>query len=832
MNLKLAVRSFLKSPFVTIVAVISLALGIGANAAIFSLFHQIVLRNLPVEQPGRIVNLTAPGPAQGSASCGNEGDCTSVFSYPMFRDLSKQQQVFTGIAAHVLFQGNFAFERETKSGWGLVVSGSYFPVLGLQPALGRLLGPIDDGTIGEPHALVLNYDYWQTRFGANPGVLNQIMTVNGQPMTIIGVAPRDFDGTTVGMKPEVFAPITMLGYMWPSFRAFEDRNSHWAYLFARLKPGVTIEQAAGSLNGPYRAIINDVEAPLQQMSPQTLARFREKRIKLEPGAHGQSDIRAQGTAPLQFLFALTALVLLIACANIANLLLARSAARAGEMAVRLSIGASRRQLMIQLLAESVLLAAVSGAAGLLVAQWTLALIASLVPPEAAVLRFTLETPVVLFAAALALGTGLLFGLFPAIYSTRPDLVSTLKGQSGQPGGNRGAARFRTALATSQIAFSMALLILAGLFTKSLSNVNQVKLGLEPGKVVTFRVSPALNGYTPVRSLALFNRIEEELRALPGVSSVTSSTVELLAGNNWGTGVAVEGFQSGPDVDNSSNYMLAGADYVHTLGIPLIAGRDISDSDTASRPRVAIVNEAFAKKFNLGRNPVGKHMRARSGKEQELDTEIIGLAQNFKYSDVKAEVPPVFFMPYRQNEGYSYSSMNYYIRTSLQLQRVLGAIAPVISRLDANLPIESLQTMPEQVLQTITVDRVISILSAAFAAVATILAAVGLYGVLAYTVAQRTREIGVRMALGAAPDRIRGMVLRQVGWMTVTGGTVGLAAALALGKFAESLLFQLNGHDPVVLASGACLLIVVSMGAGFIPAHRASRVDPMRALRYE
>jgi predicted permease len=828
-NLKLAGRTLFKTPFVTIVAIASLALGIGANAAIFSLFNQMLLRPLPVPEPVRLVNIGSPGPRQGSASCGNAGDCDSVFTYPMFRDLERAQTVFTGLAAHVLFGANLSFAGQTLSGEGELVSGSYFPVLGVQPALGRLLGPQDDQTVGESHVVVLAHAYWQTRFAASPAVLDAKMIVNGQPLTIVGVAPRGFTGTTLGSKPAVFVPITLRGLMQPNFKGFEDRRSYWAYLFARLKPGVSIEQARAAINVPYRALINDVDAPLQKMSEQTLARFKAKQITLEDGSRGQSTVAGQAKGPLTLLLGVTALVLLIACANIANLLVVRAAARAGEMAIRLSLGASRWQLVAQLLTESCVLALLGGAASLFVAYWTLQVIGSMLPPEAATtIALELDLPLLIFAGALTIGTGLLFGLFPALHSTRPDLVSALKGQAGQPSGTRTAARFRASLATTQIALSMALLVSAGLFTKSLMNVSRVDLGLNIDNVVTFAVSPNLSGYRPERAQALFERLEQELAALPGVTSVSSSLVRLLSGSNWGSSVSVEGFKVEPDTDANANYNEIGSGYFRTLGIPMLAGRDFTVADAASAPKVAIVNEAFARKFNLGRDAVGKRMN--SGRSGNLDTEIVGLVQNAKYSEVKAEIPPLFFRPYRQDP--EVGAINFYVRVAGQSASVLSAIPKVVAGLDANLPVERLQSLPQQVRENVFLDRFISVLSAAFAVLATLLAAVGLYGVLAYTVTQRTREIGLRIALGATPSRVRGMILRQVGRMTLIGGTIGLLAASGLGRLAESLLYQLKGSDPVVLVGSAVALTLVALAAGFVPAQRAARVDPMRALRYE
>ncbi len=833
-NVKYALRTlFRKTPFVTAVAIVSLALGIGANAAIFSMFNQIMLRSLPVQDPERLVNLSAPGPKPGSQSCSQAGDCDEVFSYEMFKDLQRVQTSFTGIAAHRIFGVNLAYQGQTLSSEGMLVSGTYFPVLGVQPALGRLLTPDDDRVIGESPVVVLSHGYWSTRFASDPNVLNQPLIVNGQTLTIVGVAPRGFDGTTLGSKPDVFVPITLRGVMEPLFKGFERRNSYWAYLFARLKPEVSIESASAALGTQYHAIINDVEAPLQKgMSDQTMARFRAKPILLKPGPRGQSSIDKEAGTPLKLLFGVTAFVLLIACANIANLLLAKSSARSAEMAVRLSIGASRRQLVGQLLTESVLLAILGGGAGILVAGWTLDLIAALLPVEISrTLPFRVDGTVMAFAGLLALGTGLAFGLFPALHSTRPDLASTLKGQAGQPSGARGAKWFRVALATAQITMSMALLAAAGLFTKSLLNVSRVDLGIKTENFVTFGISPELNSYTPERSRLLFQRVEEELTATPGVTAVTASLVPLLAGSNWGNSVAVQGFAQGPDTDNGSRFNEVGPGYFRALGVPLIAGREFTDADTIKATKVAIVNEEFARKFGLGRDAVGKMMSSDGGgPNAKLDTLIVGLVQNAKYSAVKQKIPPLYFRPYRQDPDVG--AISFYVKTSGDPKQFIATLPGVIKRLDPNLPLENVRTLVQQVKDNTFLDRIMSTLSAAFALLATLLAAVGLYGVLAYTVTQRTREIGLRMALGADPGRVRRMVLAQVGWMTAVGGIIGLIAAVGVGRAAQSLLYELKGTDVSVLALSALLLSIIALAAGFVPAHRASRVDPMRALRYE
>ena len=833
-NLKLAFRSLVRTPFITVVAVLSLALGIGANVAIFSLFDRMLLRPLPVAEPDQLVNLMAPGPKPGSQSSNQTGRTEHVFSYPMFEDLSRVQQVFTGIAAHRIFEANLAYRGETLNGDGIFVSGSYFGVLGLQPTLGRLIDASDAKAPGGQPVVVLSYDYWQNRFGRSADVIDQALVVNGQSLTIVGVAPRGFTGTTLGTQPHVFVPITMRGVLQSRYaEAFENRRNYWVYLFARLKPGVSMEQAQAALQTQYHAIINDVEAPLQTgMSDQTMARFRAKEVQLADGRIGQSSVHREARVPLFLLLAVTGVVLVIACANIANLLLARAATREGEIAVRLAIGSNRWQIVGQLLTESITLAVCGGALGLLVAHGTLRVIYSLMPGEAAsTIPLELDGMALFFAAVVTLATGVLFGLFPALHTSRPDLSATLKGQSGQSTSTRSAGRFRTVLATAQIALSMTLLAASGLFIKSLVNVSRVDLGLTADNVVMFGLSPELNGYTPERALALFERLEDDLGAIPGVTGVSAGLVPLVAGSNWGNSVVVEGFQAGPDTDTGSRFIEIGPDYFKTLGVSMLAGREFTRADVLGTAKVVIVNEQFTKKFNLGRAAVGKRMGlGRLEGPDVLDMEIVGVAPDMKYAEVKDPVPPLFFRPYRQDDGVGF--MTFYVRAALPPEQILAAVPKVVAGLDPNLPVEDLRTLSQQVRENVFLDRLITILSTAFAALATLLAAIGLYGVLAYTVSLRTREIGLRMALGAGPAQVQQLVLRRVFWMTVVGAVVGLGAAVGLGKAAESLLFEITGYDPVVLVGATVALSLVALGAGYIPARRASQIDPIGAIRYE
>lgn len=831
-RVKGAIRQLILRPGLAAVIVLTLALGIGANAAMFSLFHQVLLRPLPVPDSGQLVNLASPGPKLGSVSWDNMGGSDYVFSYPMLRDLEREQTVFTGIAAHHAFSASIAAEAsQAVRAHGMAVNGDYFSVLQLTPALGRLIGNQDEPRVDETLVTVLSYEYWQNDFGGDPGVIGSTVTVNGQPLTVIGVAPEGFFGTSISEQPRIFVPLTLRWLMHPSVpRDAENRRAYWVYLFARLKPGVTLRQAEEAINGPYRAIINDVEAPIMGgMSDQMLAQFRESTIRLEPGGRGQSTMPERSRLPLTLLFSVTALVLSIACVNVANLLLARGSARAGEMAVRASLGATRADLLAQLLIEAGLLGLLGCVAGLPIAAATLHFIGAVVPPQAAAIADAgLSGPAILFAIVVTLATVLVFGLFPALAATRRPTVAVLNEQAGTQSGGRALSRFRGGLVTAQIAFSMLLLVLAGLFTQSLANIASVDLGLRPDTVATFSLSPALNGYEPERSREVIRRIEEELAALPGVTSVATAQIGVITGQTRTSNVSVQGFEAAPDADTNANYNVVAPGFFRTLQIPLLTGRDFSDADIAGRPRVAIVNETFANKFGVGVDVVGKRMAIGSG--VPLDIEIIGLVRDAKYSDVKEEVPPQYFLSRLQEEESGY--VNFYARTELDPEDLLAAMTRVVADVDANLPVQWLSTLPSAIRDRLFLDRLIGMLSSGFAALATLLAAVGLYGVLSYSVAQRTRELGLRQALGATPQQLRRMVLRQVGWMGLIGGVAGLVLALILGHAAEAVLFGLTGYEPLVLAAATIILSAVVLAAGYLPARKASNTNPLEALRYE
>jgi predicted permease len=833
-NLKLAVRSLLKSPFVTGIAVLSLALGIGANAAIFSIFDQLLLRGLAVPNADRLVNLSAPGPKPGSISCDETGPCDDIFSYPMFRDLERDGAGFAAVAAHRLFGANVSIDGQSDRASGLLVSGRYFEALGLEPALGRLLGPGDDQQIGGHYVVVLSHDRWVEQLGSDPGVIGRTMVINGQPFTVVGVAPEGFRSTIVGNSPSFFVPLVMFGEVQgANFAGFDSRRTYREYLFALLREGDTMEQAAETANALYTSIITEVEVPLQtSMTAQEMERFRAKQLVVRPGHLGQSNMLEDMPVLLALLFTTTLFVLLIACANVANLLLARGAGRAQEMSIRAALGGSRSQLLRQLVLESLLLAGAAGALSLVVARWTKAIMFALAPPETPqMISFGIHPSMVVFTAAVAIGTGVVFGLYPALHATRTDLIAVLRLGGPQAADSRAAQRYRSGLVVAQFALSTALLFGAGLFVRSLVNIARVDAGFRTENLIAFDLQPAANGYAREQTLELFRRVEEELRALPGVTGVTMGRVPVLAQSSWSVPVSVEGFLWEPGVDAGSRFNAVGAGFFTTMEIPLLAGRDFSDADGEGAAQVAVVNEAFTRKFGLdGGAAIGARLSNDSVTALDRDIEIVGLVQDTRYNQITGSNPPILYLSYPQDANVG--SGTFYVRTALDPREVMTAIPGLIAGLDPELPVDDLMTLDDQIRDTVFTQRFMGMLSAAFAVLATLLAAVGLYGVLSFTVSRRTREIGVRMALGAARENVRGLVLRQVTWMAAAGAVVGLAAAYWLARGAAAMLYDVSGYDPVSFAAAAVLLLAVALAAGYLPARRASSVDPMVALRAE
>jgi predicted permease len=827
-DLRYALRSLARRPLVSLVAVLSLALGVGVNTAIFSVFDRLLLRSLPVPAPGELVNITSPGPRPGNTSTGDAGDAPHVFTHPLFRDLERMPTPFVAIGVFRDIPANLAFHGETLAGDGLIVSGGYFAALHMRPALGRLLTADDDraGTPGD--VVVLSHRYWTTRFQANPAVLNDTLTVNGVPLTIIGVAAPGFKGTSTMENERFFVPLGLAPRL-TRWRDPESRRDWFIYAFGRLAPGVSMAQAEARLRPPFAALVRDVDLPAQKarLDARGQAAYAARTVVLEPGNRGHDANRQETQAILGILLAVTAFVLLIACANVANLLLARATERVAEVAVRLAVGASSLRVFRLMFIESMVLAAAGGSAALLVARLTMAGLLTLIPSDDAdVLNLSLDGNVLLFTMSLSLATALVFGIAPAIHVLRRAPDST-PGAAARTTSARATTRMRALLAGGQVALATALLALAGLLVVSLANLTRMDLGVQRAGLSMFRISPVLNGYPPPQSLALFDRIEASLAELPGVVSVSAATIRILDDSSSGSNVTATGFTPGPDSDVHADYTDVAPRYFATLGVPLIAGREFTTADTAGTPAVAIVNEAFVRKFKLGARAIGTRIGTTEGKTP--DTEIVGVVADSAYSKARDTPPAQFFRPYRQQLP---GSITFYVRTApgVDPAAVMRAIPGVVHRFDANLPVNALRTMDEQFDQNTTSERVVMTLSSSLAGLATLLAAIGLYAVLAYSVSQRLREIGIRMALGARGADVRAMVLKQTSSIALTACAAGVALAIGLARLSQSMLFGVTGLDPRVQGGAALLMLGVALVAGLLPARRAAAVDPVEALR--
>jgi predicted permease len=832
-DVRLAIRNFRKSPVFTTVAVLSLALGIGANTAIFSLLDQAILRLLPVKDPQQLVRLWSIGNHYGD----NRG--WAVLSYPMYKDFRDHNSVFTGMLCRYTTPLSVSFNGRTERAGGELVSGTYFPVLGVGTAIGRTITPEDDRVQhGQPVA-VLSWRFWQRRFASDPAILNKTVVINGHDLTIVGVAQRGFDGVEPGLATDVWVPVTMQTEMMAGPDLMSDRRSRWVAVFGRLKPGVSMAQAQAGLQPFYHSMLEmEVREPaFKSASAETRTQFLKSKMTLISAARGFSDVQREMRRPLWFLMAMVGLVLLIACANVANLLLARATARNREVAIRLALGASRGRIMRQLLTESVLLAIAGGVFGVLLAGAADELLLRFVSNDAAHLTLSAspDLRVLLFNFAVALATGILFGLFPAVRATRPDVAPTLKDESGAVAGTHGG--FRKALVVSQVALALLLLIGAGLSVRTLASLRSIDPGFPTSNLLSFRLDPSLNGYTNERSALFFRQLQAEMASIPGVRSSALAMIGILSGNEWDASVTVEGYRNREGAQPWCNAV--GPAYFATMGIPLIAGREFRDSDTTLIkhlnlpfliPNVVIVNEKFAKKFFRDGNALGRHIGFGGDPGTPTDMEIVGVVADSRYTGLRDENPPEVFIPWMGDPFLN--DMTVWLRTSLPAEQVFSAVRQRVARLDPNIPIYNMRTMEQAVDQSLTSERLVATLAAFFGALATLLATIGLYGVMAYTVARRTREIGLRVALGAASGDVVWMVLREVVIMVAAGVAIALPAAWALSRLVSNLLYGVTPNDPISIAVAVALLAAVAIAAGWLPARRASQIDPMTALRYE
>jgi len=829
-DVRYGLRMLAKNPGFTFIAILTLALGIGANTAIFSLLNQVLLRRLPVRNPSELVVLKSPGPKRGHVW--SDGDDSEIFSYPVYKGLAKNTTVFDGVLARFQFAASIASHGETERGSGELVSGDYFEVLGVRPALGRVLSPADDDVQGAHPVLVLSHAYWTRHFGGDAGVLNQTILVNNTEMAIVGVAQAGFGGIQVGQTPDIFVPMTMKGQMTPIRSGLDDWNDSFLAILARRKPGVSMEQGQAGINVDYPGLLEQQVKSFSHASAKERQEFLSKKIVLHPGAQGRTVAQRDSGPALMALFAMVALVLLIACTNVANLQLAKAAARQREFAIRSALGASPGRMMRQLLVESFLCALGGGGLGLVLGIWIMNILTQAVVSEAGVQGITAQVDgsVFGFAAAATAVSALLFGLIPAWHATRSGVSQMLKDQGSTTSAGPGHVRFRKYLVAGQVAFTLLLLTGGALFSRTLWNLRKQNLGLSTENLITFSLAPQLSGYDAPRTVALIDQLRERLGALPGVLGVGSSQIAVLTGTNMGTNITVEGRQEVETDERDVNFDAVSPNYFSTMRIALVSGREFNAGDTGTSTKVAIINEAMAKEFFAKRNPIGAHFALGGGNDVKPNIEIVGVVKNAKEGHVRDADRPYFYQPYSQFG--KLFGMSFYVRTKQEPLLIANAVRETVRGADANLPVYDLKTVERVVDEDLFAERVIAGLSAAFGGLAALLAALGIYGVLAYLVVQRTREIGIRVALGAAAGHVRGLVFKEVGWMMLAGALVGLPLAYVLARLSESLLYGVKAGDIPVYAASVGIICLVALAACYIPSRRATRIDPIVALRYE
>jgi len=829
-NVRFALRNLRRSPLFTFVAVASLALGIGANTAIFTLLDQLILRMLPVRNPQQLVMIWSTGPHMGN----NRGARAS--SYPMYQDYQQKAQAFSYVFCRYATPLSVSFNGQTERVSGELVSGNYFQAMGVQPALGRVFSPEQDDRTYKGHpSVVLSYQYWATRFASDPSVVGQKILINNYPMTIVGVSAPGFLGLDPSNSPQIRVPIQMKPLMTPGWDEIGFRRSQWIQIFARMKPGFTVQSAQASLQPLFIQILHE-ELAMPQMrdtSHYNRDRFLARHVLMEPAASGYSQLRQSYSVALVVLMCMVGLVLLIACFNVANLLIARAVARQKEVAVRLAVGASRAQLLGQLMIESLILSIAGGAVGLLLSVVTVRALLAFVPADSAplMLRATPDLRILAFNAGLALLTGLLFGMAPALQSMKLDLWNTLKDVVESVSGTGSAVKLRKGLVVAQVAFSFLLLVGAGLFVRTLANLKQTNSGFRDiDHLITLQVDAALNGYSTARLQAFYTQALQNMRAIPGVQAAGYAAVSILAGDEWDSSMAVEGHvaKDGEDMQMFINAISPG--YWQAMGVRMLEGRDFDQRDRGKEFNVAIVNRAFAEHFFPGRSAIGRHIGFGGGPKAKLDIEIVGVAENSLYEGPREGVHRQVFVPFDQSDFPA--SVSFYVRTSADPTRMFGALRRTVAQLDPAMPVYQMKTVGRQLDDTLSTERLIAMLSGAFGVLATLLAALGLYGVMAFVVARRTKEIGLRMALGAQRTEVVWMVMREALALLGAGLAIGIPAALWLTRYVNSQLFSVRPSDVGTALAALAILVAVAAGAGLIPARRASGIDPIRALRYE
>ena len=824
-DFRFALRVLRRSRGVTALAIVSLALGIAANTAISSLIYQVAVRSVPVEDPERLVVLQSDDYSFGWARRDNSA---SVFSKPMYEGLRDRIQAFQGLIARAGFEATLAYHGSAVNARAEVISGNFFEVLGVRPALGRLISSADDRPAGEP-VVVLSHDYWANHLGGDRGVLNERILLNAHPVIVVGVAPAGFRGLLAGASPDVFAPLSMMPLVSAGWGRDAAVGAYWLNLVGRLKPGVTTRRADDEALTLFRAILQDELPRFSNLDEGARRRLMNKTVRIEPAAQGLNELRSQWQTPLLVLMAMTGLLLLIACANAANLLLARAAARRREIAVRLAIGATRLHLLRQLLVESVLLAAVGGLLGIPLARFLVQSLIRLLPADATGgwLSPIVDGRVLAYGFLVSLATGVLFGLAPAWVSARLQLAPALKEQSSGLSAGSSQSQLQRLFVAAQICFSMILLIAAGLFSRSLYNLLKHNVGFEPDHLITFEVDPSLNGYGSKRSVAYFHELRERLAGLPGVAMAVNAELAPFGGNNWGTGVKVPGTASDRFIEVQANSVAPG--YFRTLQIPLLAGRDFRTSDDETAPKVVILSRTLARFLFQNENPIGRHLILGGDHE---DVEIVGMVADSQFTGVRDAPARFLYAPYDQGSDDFTRQAVFFLRSHGADASVRSAAESVVKQLDPNIPVGRLLTMDTLIRDSVEAERLLAFLVLAFGALAAILAAVGLYGTIGHAVTRRTREFGIRIALGADASRILRLVLGEICWMLGAGLLVGLPATYVLARLIESQLFGIHADDPLVLSGAVVLMSAVAVIAGLIPGARAMKIEPVRALKHE
>ncbi len=825
-DVALALRTLRKTPSFTVTALLSLALGIGATASIFSLLDQVILRSLPVRDPQSLVVLHRDFTPLGTS---NSDSRESVFSFPMYRDLRDHDPAFSGIIARSSARVALAYRAGAEPASAEVVSGNFFEVLGIGAAMGRVFTADDDRTPGTDAVVVFSHGYWTTHFASDPAILNQAVLINGHPMTVIGVADEHFNGVRPGAMSDLYVPITMQKAVRPTWDALDDPTFRWLNLFARIKPGFAPQQAQSATDVVYHQILeSELARSPGAARPKDRDAFLNHRVQLRPAAQGISQLRSQWQEPLVVVMAMVGFVLLIACANVAALLLTRTAGRQREIAIRLALGATRGTLVKQLLTEGLVLFLLAGALGLLTAYGLSSALLHLLPRGFGGnwLTASVDFRLLGFTMAVSAGCGLLFGLTPALQSTKPPLSQTLKDRAAQVAGG-GMPRFRTVMVTGQIALSLILLVGAALFASSLYRLAQVDLGFRADHLLTVSVDATVTRPNQTAAAAFYRELEQRLSAMANVVGVGASDTGPFSGSERGSNITVEGYRAADGEDAGASESAVSPGYFRAMGIPLRAGRELTERDDEGAPKVAVVNEAFAKRYFGSGSPIGRRFMIGASNQRPFDHEIIGVVADFQ-NDVREPARETFYVPYSQDRP---ERLTFYLRTAGE-SNPGGDIRKLVQSLDPGIPVGDPQPMTLLIRNATYTDRLIAILAAAFGVLATLLAAVGLYGVAAHTVARRRGEIGVRMAMGALPADIVRLILRQAGVTVIAGIAIGTMGALALGRLIQSQLFGIQPADPGMLAAAVCVLAIAALAASFLPAWRASRIDPLTALRHE